>query len=46
MSLESEKSCVSSESERHEEGYDYEFVSGPPSDDFLCLICHLIAREA
>ena len=28
------------------EGYDYELVSGPPSDDYICLICTLIAREA
>ena len=36
-----------SESEdSYEGGYDYEFVSGPPSDDYTCLICSLVAREA
>ena len=37
MPGESEESC--------EEGYGYELVSAP-FDDFTCLICHLIAREA
>ena len=26
--------------------YDYELVSDPPSDEYICLICTLVAREA
>ena len=29
-----------------EGGYDYEFVSDTQSDDYICLICTLVAREA
>ena len=29
-----------------EGGYDYEFVNGPAPDEYLCLICTLVAREA
>ena len=32
--------------DRPEGGYDYEFVSDPPLDDYICLICTLVAREA
>ena len=32
--------------DRPEGGYDYEFVSDPPPDDYICLICTLVAREA
>ena len=27
-------------------GYDYEMVTGQPPNDYICLICTLIAREA
>ena len=40
---------TSSESEPEdslEGGYDYEFVSDPPSHEYICLICTLVAREA
>ena len=32
--------------ELEEGGYNYEFVDPGPSDDQMCLICHLVARKA
>ena len=32
--------------DRFEGGYDYEFVDGPPSDEYICLIYTLVAKEA
>ena len=40
---------TSSESEPEESlegGYDYEFFSDPPSHEYICLICTLVAKEA
>ena len=39
-------SSVADSEDRLEEGYDYEFVGGPPSDEYTCLFCTLVAREA
>ena len=31
----------------HQEGgFDYEFVNGSPPDEYLCLVCTLVAKEA
>ena len=33
-------------SQRINEGYDYQLVNGTPPDECICLICHLLARDA
>ena len=30
----------------HDGGYDYQFVDDIPTDEYYCLICQLVAREA
>ena len=32
--------------DNYEGGHDYEFVIGPPSDEYTCLICTLVVRNA
>ena len=34
------------ETEQYQGGYDYEFSEGPVPDEYLCLICTMVAREA
>ena len=31
---------------RVNEGYDYQLVNGTPPDEYICLLCHLLARDA
>ena len=31
---------------RVNEGYDYQLVNGTPPDGYICLLCHLLARDA
>ena len=33
-------------SQRINEGYDYQLVNGTPPDEYICLLCHLLARDA
>ena len=33
-------------SQRVNEGYDYQLVNGTPPDEYICLLCHLLARDA
>ena len=28
------------------EGYNYQLVNGTPPDEYICLLCHLLARDA
>ena len=40
-------SSHSSQSRMHQErGYDYRFVDGLPSHDYICFLCNLVARDA
>ena len=38
--------CSNSRQEKEDGGYDYEFIKPGPSDDCICAICHLVARNA
>ena len=40
------KKCPGLNSPPYQGGFDYKFVSDPPPDDYFCLICTLVAREA
>ena len=39
-------SSVAKSEDKSKGGYDYQLFSDLPSDDYICLICNLLAREA